>query len=168
MEKGFTLIELLTVLAIISILSSVSFAYYREGEKEFALLRSAHKLAQDIRRAQEMAMGARECCDGKIPAGYGIHLKKNDDFYLLYADTNPPKGNENYDNDEEIEKIFFEKGIYIKNLSPSNVSINFKPPEPKVKISGDADELEIVISLKDRPEKEKKIKVNRAGLVFVE
>lgn len=169
MEKnGFTLVELLIVIFIITLLSSTSFVYYRRAEKEFALLRSANKLAQDIRRVQEMAMSAKECCGGIVPPGYGIYLKKGDENYLLYADTNPASGNEKYDGgDIQIEKIYFEKGVYIKDLNPSSVSINFSPPDPKVKIDN-VETLTIIIALKNDPTKTKKVIVNKFGLISVE
>jgi prepilin-type N-terminal cleavage/methylation domain-containing protein len=168
---GFTLIELLVVIFIISLLTSVSFLYYRSGEKNFLLLRSAFKFAQDIRRTEEMAISIRECCGGIIPPAYGIYLKAGDEYYLLYADTNPAGGNEKYnDGDTQIEKIYFEKGVYIKSVSPSPLSINFKPPDPKVRIGNgvEQNEVSIIIALKDDPTKTKVVKVNKFGLIYVE
>lgn len=171
-DKGFTLVELLTVIAIISILSVLVLPNYRAGEKNLALQRSAQKLAQDIRRAQQMAMSAKEYQD-KVPAGYGIYLKQGDNYYLLYADTNPTQGNEKYDGgDEVVEEIYLEKRVYIKNVQPASLSINFKPPDPETKISGsggsETNLATITLSLETEQTKEKKIKVNKAGLIYVE
>jgi len=176
-NKGFTLVELLVVISIISLLSVVVFANYRVGEKQFALQRLAHKLAQDIRRAQAMTMGAVECpsgtnCAGQIPPGYGIYLKQGDTFYKLYADTNPSDGNEQYNaGDVVIEEIYFEKGVYIHSANPASFSINFKPPDPTIKIRGggqDKIESTITIALQSDTSKTKTIKVNKVGLIEVE
>lgn len=170
--KGFTLVELLVVTSIIILLSAIILPNYRGIERQFALQRSAHKLAQDIRRAGEMAMSTKEF-QGKVPAGYGIYLKQGERDYLLYADTNPPKGNEKYDGgDGKIETINLEKGVYIKNISPSSLSINFKPPIPTVKIKTgagqDSASAVITLSLESDSTKTKIIKVNSAGLIDVE
>jgi prepilin-type N-terminal cleavage/methylation domain-containing protein len=176
-KKGFTLVELMVTVSIISLLSVVVFANYRAGGKQFALERSVHKLAQDIRRAQNMTMGAVEClsgtaCAGQVPPGYGIRLSQGDTFYRLYADTNPPKGNEQYDGGDVIfEPIYLENGVYIFSASPASFSINFKPPDPVVRIrggGGDVTEARITIALQADTSKTKTIKVNKAGLIEIE
>jgi len=172
MKRGFTLIELIVVTSIIILLSVIVFPNYRGIERQFALQRSAHKLAQDIRRAGEMAMSTKEF-QGKVPAGYGIYLKQGEKDYLLYADTNPPGGNEKYDGeDDKIETINLEKGVYIQNISPSSLSINFKPPIPTIKIKKeggqDSTTAVITLSLESDSTKTKIIKVNSAGLIDVE
>lgn len=170
-KKGFTLIELLVVTAIISLMSTLMLANYRAGERQFAFQSSVHKLAQDLRRTQEMAMSAQEF-GGGVPAGYGIYLHKGDTYYLLYADTNPGGGNEKYDGgDATVETIYLEKRVYIKDLStPASMSINFKPPDPKTKISGDGSEDTgiITLSLETDPTPTTTIKINKAGLITVE
>ncbi|MDP2967102.1 MAG: hypothetical protein Q8N87_01685, partial [bacterium] len=116
MNKSFTLIELLVVTSIIILLSAIILPNYRGIERQFALQRSAHKLAQDIRRVGEMSMSTREF-QGEIPkGGYGVHLKLSwGNYYKLYADKN---GNEKFDEaDGEVETIYLEKGVYIQNIS---------------------------------------------------
>jgi len=169
--KGFTLVELLVVTSMIILLSAIILPNYRGIEGQFALQRSAHKLAQDIRRAGEMAMSTREF-QGEIPeGGYGIHLKLSwEDYYKLYADKN---GNEKFDEtDGEVETINLEKGVYIQNISPSSLSINFKSPIPTVKIKTEAGQDSantiITLSLESDSTKTKIIKVNSAGLIDVE
>jgi len=170
-ESGLTLTEILVTIAIIIILSGLIIANSGAGKSQLALSRSANKLAQDIRRAQEMAMSAEKCptgtgCAGQIPPGYGIYLIQNSENYLLYADTNP---GEIYDGgDAGIETIPLEKGIHIKDLGPASTSINFKPPDPKINISGGGNEVFIVIALKADQTKTRTIRVNKAGLISVE
>mgnify|MGYP000016159755 CR=1 FL=1 len=174
MKNGFTLVELLTVLAIIFTLTSISFPLYRTAQKQYILENAAQKFAQDIRRVQEMAISARICepCQNRVPPGYGIYLRQGDSSYLVYADTNPSQGNERYDGgDRIIETISFESGIFIKNVNPSSLSINFKPPDPKIRIGNafqSLNEVSIVISFLNDTSKTKTIKVNKAGLVYVE
>ena len=86
-ESGFTLTELLVVASIIILFSAIVLANYQTGNKQFALQRSAHKLAQDIRRAQEMAMSAKECepCGNVVPPGYGIYTQQHYSSALRYA-----------------------------------------------------------------------------------
>jgi len=174
MKKGFTLIDLLTVLAIIFTLTSISFPFYRTAQKQYILENAAQKFVQDIRRVQEMAISARICgpCRNRVPPGYGIYLRQGRSSYLIYADTNPPQGNERYDRgDRVIEEISFEGGIFISSVNPSSLSINFKPPDPKIRIgnaSQNLTEVSIVISFLNDTSKTKTIRVNKAGLIYVE
>lgn len=177
MKKGFTLIELLVVTSIVILLSAVVLANYRAGESQLALQRAASKLAQDIRRAQEMAMSAKwceVCSPPRVPSGYGLYLKQGDKDYLIYADNYPDQGNEIYDegSDATVERIYLESKVYIKNVQPSLLSLNFSPPDPKIKISGagvsEANLATITLSLETDQTKERIIKINKAGLIYVE
>ena len=169
-QRGFTLIELLVVLGIVIFLSGMIFVNYRAKGGEFSLQRAAYKLAQDIRRAAELAMSAREF-EGAVPmGGYGIHLKfpTEKTSYILYADEN---GNEKYDAaDGIVETIFFEEGVEIKNIPQNDLSINFRPPNPKVKIGGDNNlpAATITLSLQSDASKTRAVRVNNVGLVEVE
>ena len=155
-QKGaITLSEMLVVVAIIGILATVILVNFPVFKKQLALQRAASQLAQDIRRAQEMAVASEECpnppCDAdEIPAGgYGIHLKKVPDpqtSYVLFADRgtppNPPPdqkygpGNEQIGND-----INFESGVKIKDLldendsSTNHLNVIFTPPDPTVRLT---------------------------------
>ncbi len=180
-KKGFTLIELLVVTAMIVILAALLFTNYRSGQKQLALNRSASKLAQDIRRAQEMAMGAEEV-NGDVPeGGYGIYLRRQlspQTLYILFADFpsgdsgDPPNKKCDFGS-EEIEKIEFEEGIKIKSLEENHLNIIFTPPDPSILFTdGDGNifdlaEVSIEVSLEDES-KSKTIKVNKAGLINVE
>lgn len=175
-DKGFTLVEILVTMSIMVILSAAVFSNYRAGGDQLALQRSANKLAQDIRRAQDMAMSAKiceVCSPQQIPPGYGVYLKQNDNYYIIYADNNPAQGNEKYNvEDKIVETIYLEAKVYIKNVQPVSLSINFKPPDPKVKISGadvsDANLAAITLSLESDSTQIKTVKVNKSGLIYVE
>ena len=174
---GFSLTELLVVIAVVGILAAIIFPYYGSVRKQLSLQRSANKLVQDIRRAQGMALSAEEV-GGEIPeGGYGIYLKKNPSpqkSYILFADKNfdhiytPGVGAE-----ERIEEISFEEGVKIKNLSANHINIIFQPPEPGTYLKdNDGNDLgplvTIEICLIDDELKSKTIKINKAGLIYVE
>ena len=77
LNKGFTFTELMVVMAVIAILTTISFPYYNSIKKSLTLERSSAKLVQDIRRAQGMALSG-QAPGGVFPAGgYGIYLNKN-------------------------------------------------------------------------------------------
>jgi len=170
-ERGFTLIEIMVVAVIIVFLSATVLVNYQKNSQQLSLSRSAYKLSQDVRRASEMAMSAKEF-QGTIPqGGYGIYLKLSwGNFYKLYADTN---GNEKYDSgDGEVETIYLEKGVILQDISPSSLSINFKPPNPTIKIKTDSGEdsntAAITLSLDSDSTKIKKVKVNSVGLTEID
>jgi len=141
MNKGFTLVELLVVIAIIGILSAIVIPGYGIFQRQLSLQRSATKLAQDIRRAQAMAIATEELPSGEVcKTGYGVYFDEDYESgqkYRLYADTSGE--NEFFTPvDTILETIELEKGIFIFNITPNGkVSINFKPPDPTVKISED-------------------------------
>ena len=136
---GFTLIELLIVASIIIVLSIIVLANYEFGGYQFTLQRSTHKLAQDLRRVEEMAMSAREFDCGLLgiivpPGGYGIYfnISAASTSYILFADCD---GDDSYDEigDERIEEMELEEGIKI--ASPAFLTINFVPPNPVVVVN---------------------------------
>ena len=177
-QMSFTLIELLVVISIIMLSTAFILPHYRAGGRQFILQRSAHKLAQDIRRAQEMAMSAKEF-EEKVPkGGYGIHFDRKiisgtasyDVF--LYADTDSPWGRYN-PGDQITETISLEKGgkiqgVEVDGSSPDKTSINFKPPDPTVSFHPSGSKVVIRVSLEADLTQTKIIKVNRVGLIYVE
>jgi len=166
-NKGFTLVELLTSIFIIILLAGIIFTNYRQGGQQFALQRSANKLTQDIRRAQQMAMGASEhsICVGNpsYRRGWGIYLNSGSpNQYILFADCD---GDENYlGNDSNVENINFETGVTINNLSGNPLSITFTPPDPTVAIQPAAP-ASIQLSIDSQS---KTITVNKAGLIEIQ
>jgi prepilin-type N-terminal cleavage/methylation domain-containing protein len=186
--RGFTLTEILVTTAIIVILSGLVIANSGAGQSQLALSRSANKLAQDLRRAQEMAMSAKECdkCGGVIPPRYGIYIHAPDgDFYVLYADINND-GLYDYPTDPDdklIEKIYYEKGVVLNSINgvgcnpspPIRGHITFAPPDPatEIKIGKVGQTIvqcsEIVLTIRaGTAGPTKSVRVNQAGLISVE
>ena len=177
-NNAFTLTELLVICGIILILSAIILADYRVGERSFALQRSAHKLAQDLRVAQELSMSAKAFdCVAELGAGwkmkgYGIILDSTTEekkhFYLLKPRCESGGSFKEFEDDDTVgEKISLEKGVKIKTLTQNSLKIFFYPPEPEVDL-GRLNTAEITICLKTDEAKIKKIIINKTGLINVE
>lgn len=174
-KKGFSLIELMVAITIIVIFSSILLPYYNNIRRQYALLRSAYRLSQDLRMAQEMATSAKEFYSEVqrkdiVPVGYGIYLENDNDSYQLYADLD---GNQEYDaNDQTLETIKLEANVKIMSLSPANyLSVNFKGPDPLTRlkaVSGEASSGMIVLSLAGDASFYQRVIINQAGLIYVE
>lgn len=167
-KNGFTLIESLVVSGIIVMMLVLALPDFRAGQGQFALRRSAGKLAQDLRKTQELSMSAAQfsCPVPKKMAGYGIYFQSaapNNVSYSLQA-----KCVDGSDSFIEKEKIVLEKDVKIKELRKdgapvSSLNVFFYPPDPKVDLAG-ANEVEIILFL----EKDIVVKINKAGLINVE
>jgi len=162
LNKGITLIEILVVIFIIAALLTILVADFPKIQKQLALSRATNRFAQDLRRAQDMALSGAEI---KKPdsttlnaKGYGIYINLNNSAneYIIYADLNNDQkynadtlGNIDCDNyspgsntgDCVIETIDLNndaKGVVINAISNTNnsqyISINFNPPNPTISI----------------------------------
>jgi len=191
MKKGFTLLEITVVVSIIIFLSTIFIANYRGGEKQFALSRSTNKLAQDLRKVEEMALSSQRTPDAFEPdtfpkGGYGVYFRKGATSYILFADCD---GNGIYSEPgsaptcaaagglagsflkgEKLEEFYFEEGVYIKDITPisgdNSFSITFFPPDPKVTINPQANSASVYLTFDGVTEKI--IKINIAGLIDID
>ena len=161
--QAFTLIELIVVIAIIGIMLAIILPNYHKMREDYALFRASHRLAQDLRRAQEMALStiSHSCPGSSKLKGYGIIFTINsDDSYSLQAmcDSNP----------NLIKSIYLEKEVKISGLTASPLNVFFYPPDPMVDFSSGGDSVEITLSLRDGTGSPKHIIVNKAGLIYVQ
>jgi len=178
-EKGFTVVEMLVVSVIIFILYAMVIVNYRNYQPGLALERETYKLAAAIRKAQSMAgLNEESCTNADYKAGYGIHLDKNGNKYILFADCN---GNNTFQQgtDQNLEEISLEKGVEIFNLTlikknssqnknKEEVDISFKPPDPYVFLGNNVKEVKIVLNLGEGSTKEKTITINKAGMIDID
>jgi len=172
--KGFTLIESLVVVFIILVLTLITLPNYRQGEKALSLEQSILRLSQDLRRAEDMALSAKEF-QGAIPqGGYGLYADSDSPAsYIIFADCNR---DHEYSNgrpcagvSEEVETVSLASGVEILSLTPTSpLNIAFTPPYPTVTIPLAATEATITLALKDDPSQTRTVRVNKAGLIAVE
>lgn len=181
--KSFTLIEVLLVISIVIFLSAIILPNYKSGEKQLALQRSANKLAQDIRRAAEMAVSTQECVSC---GGYGVVFDIEGSWdpnprkkYRLYIDNGNGFFQQSPTPDVIMETIELEKGLIVKELwrpigsTSSLVSVNFAPPDPIVRImfgspNPNQNQATIILAIESDKTQTKSVIVNKVGLIYVE
>ncbi len=167
-QCGFTLMEAIVSLTLIAILSAVVLPNYTNIRSQFALLRDAYALAQNLRITQEMAISARKV-EGSVPFSYGIHISTIEDNqgYLIYADIN---GDQQYvvNVDQIVEEVELNKGIVLQEIPTNFLSINFQGPDPITFISSGDNVVEIVLMLKENAQEFETVFINKAGLIYVE
>jgi prepilin-type N-terminal cleavage/methylation domain-containing protein len=167
--RGFTLIEALAVISILLILTGVFLPNFKKGEELFALQRAANKLAQDIRVANEMAMGGKLIGSPPIfpRGGYGIYFPSLSGGYYLFADIN---GNSFYDTgDTIVENLSLnEKGVTIQSITPSPpVSIVFFPPDPSVTIKNNTGTFSSSTIVLFQNGKTLQVRISKTGLIEI-
>ena len=104
LNNGITLVELVVVIFIIVIFSSIVIADFPKIKKEYALSRATYKLAQDLRRVQDMGLSGVKLTDSNgvlvQTKGYGIYMDirgaQLTQQYMLYADTCPSVNSKDY------------------------------------------------------------------------
>lgn len=196
-KKGISLVEVIVVVFIISVFSSILIADFPNIQKQFAISRAVYKMAQEVRKAQDLGLSGVSINDANenpiSVSGYGVYVYVSSapnytTEYVLYADVDD---SENYNAPSEIycdqsinpatdcviDKIDLSKEngeIYIKNLENADnifVSINFSPPSPTTTIDTLAplqDEVGIVFALKSNSSKTRTLWVNKSGLIKIQ
>ena len=180
--KGFTLIELLVIISIIFLMSITIFSNYGKNNEIFALERSSQKLAQNIRRGQEMAISG--LVGSATTCGYGLFFNNvtessavaNQYKYIIYeekdADCNAAIRYWQEGTDAAKETIYLETGVKICDILSDGVtivsrSISFEPPNPLTYIGGISSEhtAAIILCVENDTSITRTITINNAGLV---
>ncbi len=187
-NAGFTLIEILTVVTMILIFTSIIVLDQREGSKQFSIQRSAHQLAQDLRKAENMAMTGQDSPKsfGEIfpRGGYGVYFEASSNSYILFCDCNDngvydvgaaalscASSTEGNPWPEKIEEVFLEPGVVLSNISPfSPLNITFFPPDPIITITpsfGSATTSQAIATL-TLESRTRTIFINTVGLIDID
>lgn len=182
-EKGISLVEIIVMILLIGVFSTIIISDFPKVLRHFALSRSVYKMAQDLRKAQDLGLSGVETNNAR---GYGffIDLDQSDTKYLIYADLD---GNALYDQSQDpiIDEVDVSKenpDVYIKrfkNIVGSYTSINFSPPHPDIYIlkkcsgidcedSTDISRVGIVLGLHSDNSAERTVWMNTSGLINVE
>ena len=165
---GFTLIEMLVVLAVIGIITGVVLTNYRKGEKQYELQMAKQKIISEIRRVENMSLGAVEF-KGEVPkGGFGISFDKDaSSYYYIFADKD---GEKDYDGTGElVRKVNLPSKIEISSLSEngegvSYLDIVFLPPDPETYVNTKKNEGIITIKHKDTGNT-LDIKITKGGVI---
>jgi len=203
-ERGITLIEIVVVIFIIGMFSMIMVNDFPKIIRQFAISRAAYKLAQDIRRTEDLGLSGVQIAtisgEDVQAKGYGVYIdissESTNKQYIIYADKGSAP-NQQYDgngqycdnlSDDQLDCIVElinvnkqEPGIYIKEIHFSDnaesgvvASINFKPPNPDIKIrnmeSPDVyqSNIDIVFGSDNNSSMIRTVSINRSGLVEVE
>lgn len=163
-EGGYTLIEMLTVVSIIALLMGTTLYNYSRKKGSDVILFETQKLAQIIRRAQNLALSPR--LNGEMVNGFGVRMSVDSNSVFLFRDLD---GDDIYDSGEEIEELILDAGVSIKELLPgSPLNILYVPPDPIVRVNGiEGVNGKITISLTNDISKTREIDFNFVGLVEV-
>ena len=186
-EKGITLVEVIVAIFIITVFSLIVITDFPKMKRQFSLSRASYKLAQDVRRTEDLGFSGAQLLDeeGEVvdTKGYGFYIISANEEYFIYADTNSPADYRYTPSEdsivETINMVESESGVYIKRIydidtetTTAWASINFNPPNPTVTITTDSgtstSKIAIVLGLDLDPSMEREIYINSSGLVEVE
>ncbi len=177
MNKGFTIVELMVSITIMALMAGTVFFNWRPAEETFSLIRSAHQISDDLRRAQQMAVSTRafECSEiDSDYSGYGIYLSTLEPTqYYLFENCSDANWSYNDLEDERLEIQNLEAGVEIDSIvigeGETSASILFLPPNPKVYINDVDSGIEVVITLKlsNDASRTKQVKINTGGRIEI-
>ena len=145
MNKGLTFVGLMVTISIIFITSLILSTNYPKIQKELALQRAGHKIAQDLRRTQAAAMSAQ--CS---PCQIIFDINQKISYQVLEKTVN------------------LEKGVEIISLSPASpLTISFSSPNPDVIINNNPSILDAEIIISNNGST-KTVKINKVGRIQIE
>jgi len=170
-NSGFTLIELLISLFIIMLMTGLFLSNYTAGTRANNLSLGAQQMAEDLRTAQNKALGSTIFNASFPKGGWGVHFTTaSSTKYAIFADSN---GDKTYQPNEMYQITPLPQSIIITGLSngsaQSSLDVTFLPPDPIVRIyNGTATSTTGYIYLKNTVSgTTAQVKVNVLGLIQV-
>jgi prepilin-type N-terminal cleavage/methylation domain-containing protein len=164
MNKGFTVIEMLVVISVIGLLLTTTMVFYgRAGERQIVLFREQAKILNILSRAKFLSIqtfGKTE----PIPCGYGVHFEEPQSVILFRDDAeNCVQSDNRYSGDtEKVESFILDRAAIFEPLPLSDVV--FIPPNPRVVMTPEQDQAEIIIKTIDDKGRVS-IKINNFGQI---
>ncbi len=178
MNKGFTIVELMVSITIMALMAGAVFFNWRPAEDTFALTRSAHQLADDIRGAQQMAVSTKPFACAATDAdysGFGVYLDDSQPLeYLLFENCSTDKRTYDSGEDVDLQVHNLEEGVQIQSINVDGlvgaVSVLFVPPNPKVYINNNISGVELVITLElvADSSQTRQVQVNTGGRIEID
>lgn len=177
-EKGYTLIEMLIVIAMVAILMGTTLYNYSRQRSSDVVLFETQKLAQYIRRAQNLALSPQ--LEGGPVNGFGIYISRALNTVTLFKDLN---SNYLYDGgSEKIESFDLDQKVIMTGLQApdtnpfpdeSELNILYIPPDPTLRIFNNSTDTgasigKITIAFAADTSKMRVINFNSVGLVEVQ
>jgi Tfp pilus assembly protein FimT len=134
--KGFTLIEIIVATFILIILTTVSLANFRTGEKNRRLGLSSEGVISSIRLAQNYALSGKQVyqsdCADTAPIAYRVEFSNSAGSYLVYGDNSC--GTVLVETYNLVQQtVFNSTSFYVTDLNGNvttvnNVNLKFTPP----------------------------------------
>lgn len=170
-QLGFTILEMAVIIAIVGIISATVVFSDKNSSRKRELTLEAQKLAQDLRRAQNMALSSRvssECGSKVVPYGLFFRQSQND-RYSAAADCNE---NNVYNGTDTVMSAISFQNVRINSLSANGSGVNnldvfFIPPVPTTMANGSASFTSAIITLCHLRDVSvcKSIRVNEKGAI---
>jgi prepilin-type N-terminal cleavage/methylation domain-containing protein len=136
---GFTMMEMLVVIFIIGVMSSILVVNWRKNEQTYLVQRTAQEIAQNIRKAQDLALTSKKYSVSEdVPSYYGINFATNNPTsYFIFADKNGNKTYQPSDFKIDNKNILISSGVQIDYLSAgNNLDIAFSIPDGFTYVNG--------------------------------
>jgi len=187
-KHGFTMIEMIVSISLITIITALFVANYRQSNKRTDLIMAAQSLVADLHLAQNNTLGLVKynMAEPLVPSGgWGVNFDLTKNSYTIFADLDGPGENGNLEFDPDVEgevrygarTTVFPSGVLISSLKTNNgetnqkVNVTFLPPDPKTniyRVDTSATSTVLEIELKElRDNTTKTVRVNFLGLVEV-
>ena len=84
-EKGVTLVEIILVIFMITMFSGILVYNFPRVLKQFALSGASYKLAQDLRKVEDLGLSGVETIEGAKGYGLYINIINNNAEYILLS-----------------------------------------------------------------------------------